>query len=157
MGGLKTIGLARSFLYSRHNILFMYKIILGVIVLCYGFYTLLTGDYVSGGDKFIESFGSAFVLIIIGWSLFWSGLDKDKAFIFKLLKDSVKKINFKLLLTKINLKVITLIVVGLGLFYWFQYRPSEIRKICYQEVMKSPGYFEARVYQGCLNGNGITK
>jgi hypothetical protein len=65
MGGLKTIGLARSFLYSGQKY-FMYKIILGVIVLCYGFYTLLTGDYISGGDKFIESFGSALLQLVIG-------------------------------------------------------------------------------------------
>lgn len=63
---------------------------------------------------------------------------------------------------------ITILVVLSVLFYWFQYRPAEIRKQCViaaQEAMKSPSGFEIvtdknmekgnKAYSDCLTGNGL--
>jgi len=63
---------------------------------------------------------------------------------------------------------ITIAIVLSGLFYWFQYRPAEIRKQCVvvaQEAMKNSGGFEIvtdrsilegnKVYSDCLAENGM--
>lgn len=79
--------------------------------------------------------------------------------------------------------VVLAVLLILGLFYWFQYRPSEIRKACYREVYSNNTnlewaegkewayykdgkwgwlfpYWQARsseedIYRGCLLFNGI--
>jgi hypothetical protein len=60
--------------------------------------------------------------------------------------------------------IIALIIIAASLiatgFYWYQIRPSEIRKSCYAEVSNSPDVvsrdkFEFR-YKICLNKYGIT-
>lgn len=63
--------------------------------------------------------------------------------------------------------VITLLILG-GLFYWFQYRPAEIRKQCVavaREAMKNSGGFEIvtdanmvegnKAYSDCMTENGL--
>jgi len=69
-----------------------------------------------------------------------------------------------------NLKYIVLIVllvVG-GLFYWFQYRPSEIRKHCVRLVQEFEGEYYVKhgvfpsnegsndIYRQCLVGKGMS-
>jgi len=69
--------------------------------------------------------------------------------------------------TKLLIITITLIILG-GLFYWFQYRPSEIRKKCAsvaQEESKPSGGFDIitntrlekanKAYSDCLAKEGL--
>lgn len=61
--------------------------------------------------------------------------------------------------------ILVILVIG-GLFYWFQYRPSEIRKDCYKEVEDMAGEVTTlmrgtgktgydKIFTSCLNRNGI--
>lgn len=67
-------------------------------------------------------------------------------------------------------KVIVLIcvilsVIGLSLYYWYEYRPSDIRAICEEEKKMNsrphPPWEQTkrrvRTYQQCLEENGIEK
>ena len=61
--------------------------------------------------------------------------------------------------------IFILIIIG-GAFYWFQWRPSQIRKECFQEVLRdvggnidvigTSGVFQNR-YNACLAKNGLEK
>lgn len=51
--------------------------------------------------------------------------------------------------------VIILIVIG-GTFYWFQWRPAEIRKNCYRINLGTEERFEMN-YKNCLLNNGLEK
>jgi len=42
--------------------------------------------------------------------------------------------------------------VGGGLFYWYEWRPSQIRKRCASE---SANAFFGKLYEACLNKNGL--
>lgn len=63
--------------------------------------------------------------------------------------------------------VILIILLVLGAFYWFQYRPSEIRKECakYAKDTKAEGikgidnYIKLQdfLYKDCLKAKGIEK
>lgn len=82
-----------------------------------------------------------------------------------------------------NKWLLLIIVMAAGMFYWFQYRPSEIIKACYKEAEDLPGeilmlltgdYHCEEGYKGgvgcvkremiydkmfrvCLNKNGLVK
>lgn len=50
--------------------------------------------------------------------------------------------------------VIGLLLIG-GVFYWYQYRPSEIRKRCSADLKTGTAY--DKIYNDCLRKNGLTK
>jgi len=57
---------------------------------------------------------------------------------------------------------IFIILVGCGLFYWYEWRPSEVKKACNLEALKSANEASSekkRVYDFsydiCLKKNGI--
>lgn len=62
--------------------------------------------------------------------------------------------------------LVILVILG-GAFYWFQWRPSQIRKECYNSAIKNPfniynSESERRanlnfVYGNCLKRNGLEK
>lgn len=63
---------------------------------------------------------------------------------------------------------ILIILISTGIFYWFQWRPTQIRKNCYNLAIKNPfknpnaTETERRselnfVYQNCLKMNGLEK
>lgn len=69
-------------------------------------------------------------------------------------------------LLSIILAVVVLIcVIGLGLLYWFEYRPSDIRDLCTEEARVNarpkPPWDQtkrrARSYDECLHENGLDK
>jgi flagellar basal body-associated protein FliL len=53
--------------------------------------------------------------------------------------------------------LLTLLVLGIsvGVFYWFAYRPSEIRKSCYWETNEASPRVRDDVYRRCLMKNGL--
>jgi hypothetical protein len=190
----------------------MYKIILGIFILCYGLYNAYTGDY-TNSYSLIESIGSSLFLIVVGWTLFFSGVNKriavlmpsskDKGWLIfnipNFISDFFKKtnqikfsgktytdekgnsihittagkmrysyiwyveifLNFKKFLIK-NLIAVILLILFLTSFYWFQYRPSEIRKECYRLMSQEYSNFDVSFkyyepeYKSCLLKNGIT-
>lgn len=62
-------------------------------------------------------------------------------------------------------KLIIVLFVIFGLFYWYQIRPSNIRKKCYNfaksEIIKykikldSAPYYANLSYESCLSSNGL--
>jgi dipeptidyl aminopeptidase/acylaminoacyl peptidase len=144
----------------------MYKIILGIFILCYGLYNAYTGDY-TNSYSLIESVGSSFFLIVVGWTLFWSGLGKDKKLVFNYFDNFLKSHSLNLQnnspLLKRNNGWIFVFLLMVIVFYWFQYRPSEIRKECYKMLTVSHYDFDEHFkyyepeYNSCLIKNGITK
>lgn len=56
---------------------------------------------------------------------------------------------------------VSLILLGLllisGWFYWFQYRPGEVRRSCAEEATKGPGTKKAEDnrYRECLAKHGL--
>ena len=59
---------------------------------------------------------------------------------------------------KIILIIIILAILG-GAFYWFQWRPSQIRKECYDRIpdfKKEYGTYE-KDYKQCLIEHGLEK
>ncbi len=58
---------------------------------------------------------------------------------------------------KISLLAILIIVIS-GAFYWFQFRPSQIRKKCYDIAAAISGFNTLEInYQNCLRDNGLNK
>jgi len=53
------------------------------------------------------------------------------------------------------ISIAILIILGLA-FYWFQWRPSVIRKSCYFQNMFTGERFEMN-YNNCLLSNGLEK
>lgn len=48
-------------------------------------------------------------------------------------------------------------LVFLGfIFYWYSYRPTQIRKECGEEATIS-GSFYSRTFEGCLSKHGLEK
>ncbi len=85
------------------------------------------------------------------------------------MREKIKKI----FIWKTVLVVLVLLILGFG-FYWFEWRPSQIRKKCYETVggsFKTDGTFKEfvakqqflisddfeRSYQNCLRRNGLAK
>ena len=64
----------------------------------------------------------------------------------------------------ICIATLLLIIIGVGWFYWYEWRPSQIRKDCYNSVITNPfsteseqkNEFESQ-YQNCLHENGLEK
>lgn len=58
-----------------------------------------------------------------------------------------------------NLLIILLIIIGVSLFYWFQWRPREIRKNCEYQVFSKNNYSINATgnnhYRQCLVENGL--
>jgi hypothetical protein len=64
----------------------------------------------------------------------------------------------KLLNKHILLLIIyTLLILAVlsAIFYWFAYRPSEIRKACYVESGEAPRRIRDDEYKRCLMKNGL--
>ena len=51
---------------------------------------------------------------------------------------------------------VLLLVAGFA-FYWFEYRPSEIRKMCWRIAPSTIEGNTAKNYQACLIDHGIEK
>ena len=66
---------------------------------------------------------------------------------------------------KIFIIILLVCVIGLGLVYWYKYRPEAIRQMCLEEQqvkapLKRPGEtFKRRVrsYYECLRENGLER
>ena len=60
-----------------------------------------------------------------------------------------------------NIKLITIFIVFILLFYWFQYRPSEIRKDCYKLLSREHYDFSNNFksyeseYKACMLEKGL--
>ncbi len=57
-----------------------------------------------------------------------------------------------------NKIILVIILVGIGLFYWFQWRPAEIRKSCaeeYKAISIQNYYWD--FYEQCLKQHGLEK
>ena len=63
--------------------------------------------------------------------------------------------------TKIILiSVFAVLVIILGGFYWYEYRPSEIRKSCERSARVTESWGDVSyeiAYQGCLRYKGLEK
>jgi CHASE3 domain sensor protein len=55
----------------------------------------------------------------------------------------------------IVLLIILLLGILGGIFYWFAYRPSEIRKSCYEETRETSRRIRDDEYRRCLMKNGL--
>lgn len=53
--------------------------------------------------------------------------------------------------------ILSIIVVGSGVFYWFQWRPANIRALCQSEVDKESQRLFDRNYQHQANGSIVSK
>ena len=64
--------------------------------------------------------------------------------------------------------ILIILILGGGVFYWFQWRPTQIRKNCYNSAIKNPfknseaSEAERRselnfIYQNCLKMHGLEK
>jgi len=52
--------------------------------------------------------------------------------------------------------IVILIVLGFA-FYWFQWRPTQIRKKCYDVAINIGGVNFDKNYQSCLLDHGLEK
>ncbi|HBA45662.1 hypothetical protein A2W67_01100 [Candidatus Nomurabacteria bacterium RIFCSPLOWO2_02_40_28] len=53
--------------------------------------------------------------------------------------------------------IVLIMLVFLGfIFYWYSYRPTQIRKECGEEATIS-GSFYSRTFEGCLSKHGLEK
>lgn len=89
------------------------------------------------------------VLLVICWGYALSrgeGVNQIKTFFYFM--------NKKLVYT---LTIGILIFLGAGLFYWFEWRPSEIKKECAEKTKNSIAAFKMRdnLYDQCLRENGL--
>ena len=59
---------------------------------------------------------------------------------------------------KIILILILVAILG-GTFYWFQWRPTQIRKECsiYPDFTKTSGLITGNAYEKCLREHGLEK
>lgn len=59
----------------------------------------------------------------------------------------------------IIISALLLIIIGVGCFYWYEYRPSQIRKGCSKELRETERSLEARelFYKTCLREKGLEK
>jgi len=94
------------------------------------------------------------------WILFPLGLGfATFVFISIIILNKLTKQEFKI--SKSYLKYFSISIVLLGLFYWFQWRPSQIRKNCNEEVVQrikeddiKSTYYDL-LFKVCLNKNGL--
>ena len=57
---------------------------------------------------------------------------------------------------KLTIIVIILVISGAS-FYWYELRPSEIRKKCYDISLSGSILFKEVNYKNCLMDNGLEK
>ena len=50
--------------------------------------------------------------------------------------------------------ILVVLIVAAGAFYWYEYRPSQIREKCNK---LSPYLISEKIYQSCLLNHGLEK
>jgi len=52
--------------------------------------------------------------------------------------------------------ILILVVLG-GAFYWYEWRPTQIRKICFNAVLSASAGTTEQLYNNCLGIHGLKK
>ncbi len=54
----------------------------------------------------------------------------------------------------ILMAILAVLIIIAGAFYWYEYRPSQIREKCNKSSLS---VFSEKIYQSCLRDHGLEK
>lgn len=53
--------------------------------------------------------------------------------------------------------IILILIVLVGAFYWYSYRPEQIKKVCFNAVLSQSLEITEQLYKNCLGIHGLYK